>query len=197
MGRGGTVAVRSNWRTLALGYLRRPLNRWSDYPSVDLLLTATAVSAHAVVVYRLDAGNVLHWANQSQRLGLYAAGAGMMALIAGFTGTAIAQYGSSTGPVVTALRSAHGHAIRKNWLNISKWLLGCTVLCLVAMAIDSPNSPRGSEWVFEAALVISVAKFARLVFLFDLILSSIDSEVQKPGSEHRTTRLTPAKRPRG
>lgn len=103
-----------------------------------------------------------------------------MSLIAGFTGTAIAQYGSSSGPVVSALRSAHGAAIRRNWLNISGWLLIGTVLCLIAMSIDTERTPKGSEWVFELALSLAVFKFLRLLFLFKLILSSLDQEVDQP-----------------
>jgi uncharacterized membrane protein len=156
----------------------RLMNIWSDWPSSDLLIAAFFVASHLFLVYVVEAGNILHWADQSQRLAVYAAGAGMMSLIAGFTGTAIAQYGSSSGPVVAAIRSAHGTAIRRNWLNISGWLLVGTVLCLVAMSIDTKVSPRGSEWLFEIALTLAILKFVRLIFLFGMILSSLDQELE-------------------
>jgi hypothetical protein len=165
------------------------MNFWSDHPTFDMLLVVTLIGTHLLIVYRFDSGNVLHWTNQSQRLAVYAAGAGTMSLIAGFTGTAIAQYGSSSGPIVTALRSTHGAAIRRNWLNISAWLLAGTVLCVIAMAIDATKSPRGSEWMFEVALAIAVLKFVRLMFLFGLILSSIDSEVERPTRKRRSIGL--------
>jgi hypothetical protein len=60
------------------------------------------------------------------------------------------------------------------------WLLICTISCLVAMAIDGTKSPMGSEWVFEAALSVAAFKCVRLLFLFSLILSSLDQEVGQP-----------------
>jgi hypothetical protein len=135
-----------------------------------------AARHQALIVYRLDAGNVLAWANQAQRLALYGAGAGVMALAAGFTGTAIAQYGSSSGPIVKALRGHHGKAIRRNWLNIVRWLFWCALLCLVALAVDGSSSTKNSEWIFEVAVAVSIVKVIRLVFLFDLILSATDGD---------------------
>lgn len=188
------ITTRLRWRDVVWNSLERPLDVWSDHPMVDMMVGGIVVGTHALVVYTWHAGNVLNWANQAQRLALYAAGAGMMALIAGFAGTAIAQYGSSSGPVVGALRGRHGGAIRRNWLSITKWLLVTTVLCIVAMAIDSTKSPRGSEWVFEAALSLAVVKFVRLVFLFGLILSSIDSGANQGSLDRGRAVLTPIRR---
>lgn len=179
------------WRTLFVLRFRKIMDVWAGRPSTDMIIAAVAVGIHATIVSRLHSGNVLAWANQAQRLGLYAAGAGMMALIAGFAGTAIAQYGSASGPVVSALRSVHGAAIRRNWLNITKWLLLSAVLCLVAMAIDGDKTTRGSEWVFEAALAISIAKILRLLFLFGLILSAVDAEPGDARSPERTQSRPP------
>ncbi|MDI5937191.1 MULTISPECIES: hypothetical protein [unclassified Micromonospora] len=180
-----------NRRQLIWEIIRHPGGFWSDHPNVDLALCLLFVGGHAFVVYKLGHGNVLHWADQSQRLAIYSAGAGVMSLIAGFAGTAIAAYGSSSGPVVTALRSAHGEKIRSNWRNLTRYLLTAAVLCLVAMAIDSKTTPRGSQWVFEAALAIAVAKFSRLAFLFDLILTAVDSGAENPRPKRTLTRRNP------
>ena len=169
------------------------MNAWSDRPTIDLMIVALLLGVHALFVYKFQVGNILHWADQPQRLAVYAAGAGMMSLIAGFTGTAIAQYGSSSGPVVSALRSTHGIAIRRNWLNIAGWLLLGTVLCLVAMSIDTKPSPRGSQWVFEAALGLAIFKIIRLLFLIGLILSSIDQGLDEPLPRRRIGLKTPTR----
>lgn len=186
------IADRRTFAELLRRRFRRPLDVWSNHPATDLSLAAILVGIHLYLVYGLDMGNVLHWAKSEQRLALYAAGAGIMALIAGFTGTAIAQYGSSSGPIVNALRSTHGRAIRRNWLNIVKWMFCCGLLCMAAMAIDSQNSPKGSQWIFEAAVAISIVKVIRLLFLFDLIMSSVDGEHEE-GIGVRSV-LTPARR---
>jgi hypothetical protein len=87
---------------------------------------------------------------------------------------------------VTALRSAHGKAIRRNWLNITKWLLAAAVLCLVAMAVDGEKQLHGSEWIFEIALAVSIAKFVRLMFLFSMIMSAGDSEANLLASSQKS-----------
>lgn len=149
---------------------------WSDHPSIDLALIALLVAGHATCVFVFKFGDVLSWANAGQRTDTYAAGAGITALIAGFTGTAIAQYGSSSGPLISAIRAAYGARIRKNWLSITKWLMAAAALCVLSMAIDGGEKPKGSTWVFEIAFAIAILKFTRLIFLFDLILISIDRQ---------------------
>ena len=168
--------IREVWRV----GVRAVLNSWSNHPSLDSLLVSVALGGHLLVVYRWDKGNVLAWAESSQRVAIYAAGAGVAALIAGFTGTTIAQYGSSTGPLVRELRMKFGDEIRRNWVNIVKWLLISALLCILAMALDSKNSPKGSEWVFESAILVSATKFGRLLFLFNLLLTALDEDLRTP-----------------
>lgn len=178
-GSKGTLKSNGSWSD-ALHNLRfRLLNRWSNQPGVDIVLAGFAVGVHALLVFQVGIGDVLGWADQTQRLAIYAAGAGMMSLIAGFTGNAIAQYGSSTGPLFSSLRARHGQLVRRTWVGIAAWLLLGTVACIVAMAVDGGLAPRGSQWIFEIALAIACAKFARLAFLFDLMLSTIDSQVER------------------
>lgn len=156
-------------------------NFWSDHPSTDLLVVAL-VALHFIEVAKWGHGDVLSWSPASNRVAIYAAGAGVMSLIAGFAGTAIAQYGSSSGPIVHVLREMYGRTIRINWISITSWLLISALLCIVAMAIDGEKSvTRGSQWVFEMALAIAALKFVRLVFLFNLILKSVT--VDSMGSE--------------
>jgi hypothetical protein len=156
----------------------RLLNGWSNKPVVDLAIAGIAVAIHAFIVFRFQMGDVLAWADQPQRLAIYAAGAGLMGLIGGLTGNAITQYGSATGSLIEALRQQHGNLVRRTWVGICAWLLLSAVACVVAMAIDGKTSPRGSQWVFEFALAVAMTKFIRLVFLFDLMLSAIDTQNQ-------------------
>lgn len=184
-----TVRAIGGTRALIARIIRKPANLWSGHPGVDVALTLTVVGIHLLVVHTLDHGALLGTADQSQRLAVYAAGAGMMSLVAGFAGTAIAQYGSSSGPVVSALRSTHGGRIRRNWMSITAWLLIGTLLCVSAMTVDSKGHPSASPWLFEAAMVIAMLKFARLIFLFSLIMSAVDSEAQPARPKKTLTRL--------
>jgi hypothetical protein len=162
----------SRWLTMT----SKIANGWTDHPLADLLVLLV-VGAHLLSVVIWQRGDVLAWSSTGNRLATYAAGAGAMSLIAGFAGTAIAQYGSSSGPIVNALRGRFSRAIRRNWISITSWLLICAVLCIVAMSIDGEKTnTRGSQWVFEAALAVAVMKFTRLIFLFNLILKTVDAD---------------------
>lgn len=182
------IRIDANWRQLFWAMIRHPAGFWSDHPSVDLALCALLVGGHATLVYHFGHGNVLHWADQGQRLAVYSAGAGVMALIAGFAGTAIATYGSSSGPTVTELRARFGRRIRKNCRSLMRYLLTSAVLCIMAMTVDAKATPRGSQWIFEIALAISVLKFWRLSFLFDLILTVVDAPAENPPPRRGLTR---------
>lgn len=154
-------------------------NAWTDHPSTDLLVSIL-VGFHFWEVVRWGHGDILAWSSTDNRVAAYAAGAGVMSLIAGFAGAAIAQYGSSSGPIVSLLREKFGKEIRRNWMSITSWLLISALLCIVAMAIDGEaTATRGSQWIFEIALAIATMKFARLMFLFNLILQSVDSDSRK------------------
>jgi hypothetical protein len=164
-------------------------NQWSNHPSVDLPVAAVVVAIHAILVYRYNVSNVLGLAESSQRLAIYAAGAGTTSLTAGFAGTAIAVYGSSSGKVVADLRARYGQVVRRNWRSILGWLLASAILCILAMTVDTKSSARSSEWIFEFAIVISATKFARLIFLFGLVMESADHD-------SRPTGITPTWNPR-
>lgn len=155
-------------------------DKLAAHPLLDLLAaTITTAGYFTISCLWLPSISVLAIADAQQRLAVYAAGAGIMSLIAGFSGTAIAQYGSSSGPVVEALRIHHGRVIRKNWLSIVRWLLASAIMCLVAMAIDTKTSPRYSDYIFTLALMLAVAKFVRLGFLFRLIMTAVDTQVSE------------------
>lgn len=161
-------------RTSALG------NAWANKTFVDLLAAFVLTGIHLVVALNWGHGNVLSWPSTEGRIATYAAGAGVMALIAGFTGTAIAQYGSSSGNVVNMLRQSFGRMIRKNCQNIMGWLLAGAILCIIAMALDTKRGTYGSQWIFEFAILMGMLKFARLWFLFKLILEATDLQSTQP-----------------
>lgn len=153
---------------------------WASNTYLDLITGLLIIGTHLAVALTWHHGDVLSWPSTEGRVATYAAGAGVMALIAGFTGTAIAQYGSSSGNVVNMLRQSYGNVIRKNCLDIMGWLLAGAILCIIAMAIDTKRGTFGSQWVFEFALLMGVLKFLRLWFLFKLILEATDVQSTRP-----------------
>lgn len=182
----------SNERGLVSRVRASVLDFWSNHPAADLAMAGMVVGGHVLLVYHFKHGNILSWADQQQRLAIYAAGAGIMSLIAGFAGNGITQYGGASSRLIAQIRRRYGATLRKNWVSIISWLLTCAILCIFAMAVDSKEGPRASEWVFEVALCVAVVKFARLVFLFSLILKSLDADLVGGGV---TRKSNPAWRP--
>lgn len=168
----------------------RCVDAWAERPAADLVLSLSVIAVHVVCVWRFSALKMLPWADGSQRLAVYAAGAGMMSLIAGFAGTAIAVYGSASGSVVRELRMVHGAKIRKNWKTIIGWLLISAVLCIVSMVVDAKDSSNFSEWIFEFAILQSIGKFFRLILVFRLVLQAVDL-VEQDDSEEESLEWIP------
>jgi hypothetical protein len=152
-------------------------NWWGEHPAVDLAAAVVLTVIGYLITRKWHAINPLATAENTQRMAVYGAGAGLMSLIAGFTGTAIALYGSSSGPVATAVRKEYGSQIRKSWSSIIATLLASSVLSIVAMMIDAKNTPRFSDFLFLGCLFAACVSFIRLVIVFKLIMVTADAGV--------------------
>lgn len=155
-----------------------PVRDWlAAHPTVDVGVIATfLVGYHFLVVKWNPQTNVLGSADPQQRVAVYAATAGIASLLAGFSGTAIAQYSSATGWLIDSVRKNHGRDIRKNWLTILRWLMLAALLCVAAMVVDTESSPMYSDYLFIVAIAVMGLKFARLSTVFRLVLGAIDSQ---------------------
>lgn len=151
------------------------LDWWGKHTSLDIALTAIAVVAHWAIAYEGKHGDFLVWIGTSGQTATFTAGAGVMSLIAGFAGVGITQYGTAPGDAMDYVRREFGSVLRRNWLNIISWLLISSVLCIIALALDT--QARGpARWVFEVAFVVALLKFARLAVLFRLLLAATDRQ---------------------
>ncbi|WP_143168543.1 hypothetical protein [Amycolatopsis australiensis] len=165
----------------------RVLNFWSNHPLVDLAAVVAVFGLHIWIVVKFGIGKMLPWSDSPQRLSVYGAGAGMMSLIAGFAGTAVALYASSSGPMAVRLRKKFARVIRRSWVSILSWLLAGALLCIFAMTIESKDSSNFSQWIFEFSSLIAVTKFARLILLFNMALGVSDSDAAKADVKSKKT----------
>jgi len=166
------TSARWTWGERQLG---RILDWWGNHPAFDVVVTVMVVGIHWIIIYDDKHGDILAWAGISGQTATFASGAGVMSLIAGFAGIGVTQYGTSAGDAMDYLRREYGKVLRRNWLNIISWLLISSVLCIIALALDT--HPKGiARWVFEVAFVMAVLKFFRLVMLFRLILIATDRQ---------------------
>lgn len=151
-------------------------NFWGAHPALDLPLVAGVGSFYIILVKYFPLLDLISGMSLSNRMAMYAAGAGVMALISGFAGIAISQYGSSSGKLVDSLRRSHGKVIRKNWLSVATWLLFSALFCIFCMMIDQGDEANFSRWVFMFVILFSLVKFLRLASVFSIILSAADKE---------------------
>lgn len=165
-------SVRWTWGTRTVG---RVLDWWGKHPILDIALTVLIVISHWLVVDQGRHGDVLAWIGTDGQTATFSAGAGVMSLIAGFAGIGITQYGTTSGDAMDYIRREYGRIVRRNWLNIISWLLICSILCIIALALDT-KSTGPARWVFEVALVLAIMKFARMVMVFRLILIATDRQ---------------------
>jgi hypothetical protein len=147
-------------------------------PFIDFILAASIAASHLGVSMLYARIDVMSSMALESRVALYAAGAGVMALIAGFAGMAIALYGSSSGGLVEAIRRKHGKTIRKNWISISVWLLISATIFLLCIILDQDKEANYTRWIFGAVMVLAVLKFLRLVSIFNLILLAGDRQIE-------------------
>jgi hypothetical protein len=78
-------------------------DRLAAHPGLDLVTAAVLMASYLMAVKLWPIVSVLAHADTQRRMAVYGTGATVISLIAGFSGTAIAQYGSSSGPIVGGL----------------------------------------------------------------------------------------------
>lgn len=165
------------------------------WPDMALVLVVTAVH---LVLYRWWDWDHVTWAirdiDPAQRRFIYVGLATVAALVAGSNNTAVGSYVSSAGDVMKQIRISHGRSMRKSLRSngLSLWLVA--VVSLVCLALDpmdpaTPERTRGATWVAEAALLLVVVKYGRLVMMQDVLLAANDlsrqHEVQQDQSKQR------------
>lgn len=152
------------------------LGWWTDHPSVDFIAAGTVVAIHVVVASEGGSGDVLAWIDSKQRLTLYAAGAGVVAVIGGLAAISLALYQSTDGERSRALRRHYGEVMRRNWRGLLIVTGLASALCLVAIAIDRRADPLSGRFVFEFGIALWAARFVRLVWLLDRLLALVDKD---------------------
>lgn len=153
-----------------------PIGWWSDHPSVDFVAAGVVVALHAAVTKR-GHGDLLAWIESPQRQTLYAAGAGVVAVIGGLAAISLALYQSAEGDRSRALRAQYGDVMRRNWRGLLVVTGIASALCLIALATDRKHDPLSSRFIFEFALALWAARFVRLVWLFDRLLTVADKDL--------------------
>lgn len=146
---------------------------WSERPWVDYIVVVLLVGAHLGWVLSTGHADVLLWVDGDQRQELYAAGAGVVAVIGGLGSIALSVYQALEGVRADAVKRLYATELRRNWLAVTTTTGAAALGCIVALAIDrdavapdEPVDPLFARFVFEAAIALAAARFIRLLWLF-------------------------------
>ncbi|WP_331722844.1 hypothetical protein OG848_47750 (plasmid) [Streptomyces canus] len=163
-------------------------DRWAEHLWLDYLVAAGAVGAHVLVIRKSGSGDWLSWIDSSQRTDLYAAAAGTVSAIGGLSAIAISIYTAANGERLRAVRQHHQISLRRSWRSLLQGTaLVCTLL-LTALALDRNKDPLSARFVFEFAMVFAALRFARLIWLFDRMMSVSDADSTEPAPVTTPTR---------
>jgi hypothetical protein len=158
---------------------------WSDRPVVDYVAMLVIVGAHLLLVLTTGRADLLLWIDDDQRQVLYQAGAGVVAIVGGLGSIALAVYQALEGVRADAVKRLYATELRRNWLAVTSATGTCALACVIAIAIDHPaaegapaatGDPYFARFLFEAAIVLSVLRFIRLLWLFHSMLKLDEAE---------------------
>lgn len=179
-------------KTMRVGAAETIRGFWSEHPATDYAIVATMLGGHLAVVLVTGAGDVLAWVESAQRQALYAAGAGVVAVIGGLSAIALSVYQGLSGGRSSAVKRLYADQLRRNWLAVITTTGMAAFLCLIAIAVDheptvatAPDDPFYARFIFEAALILSAVRFARLLWLYAKMLKIEAAELSD------TTRAEP------
>lgn len=156
------------------------VERWSEAVWWDYAIAFVPVAVHFWIVRASGHGDWLGWISSDQRVSVYGSAAGVVSAIGGLSSIAISIYLSSNGERLRAARLHYQSELRRNW----KSLLVATALicmcCLIAQGLDHGSGPRWVRFAFEAAMALAVARFLRMLWLFDAMMRLNDRDQTDP-----------------
>lgn len=169
----------------------------------DLALVAFLTLVHFVLYHHWMWDHVNFAIQQiptDQRRFVYVGLATVAALVAASNNTAVGSYVASTGDVMREIRVSHGKSMRKSLRSNGLWLWAVAVTSLVCIALDpmesqDPSKTRGAAWISEAALLLIIVKYGRLVMMQDVLLKANDLSRQREVLAEKKSNRRSFKRP--
>lgn len=155
----------------------RPVDRvaLSERPYIDTVLAMCVVGAHWLLLNRwIDPWEGI---DTGDRMVIYQTGAGIVAVVASLASVGIATGGA--GERRQALRRLYGPELRRNWRALLLLSVLASTACLAAMVGEGTKQPW-PPYLFEFAVLWTVLRMARLVWLIDALLAMEDADLATP-----------------
>jgi hypothetical protein len=160
--------------------LRRLKDAWSEAPSLDWALAIVVAGGHFSIAHWTSWPGIMDGLTSDRRKDLYTTVASVSALVGGFGTAAIAQYASSHGQDMRALRRHFGSSLRKNWSSVLAGMLIISAGCLLLLLLDRSKSAGYTGWLTEFLLALGAARSVRLIWLFNMLIGVSDRDALQP-----------------
>lgn len=152
--------------------------------------SAVTVGLLVVVVGHVAAAHVWAWVPSPSRLlgsnddawGLYAAAAGAIAVVGGFTGVLVV-FAMTNNEVFAKMRLKGGASLEANWLSPVASSLGATLLAVVAAASALSGHGSFGAWTFELGLLVGIHAALRLLWLLSHLVTAVRRQDEQDASD--------------
>lgn len=155
-------------------------NIWSETPGLDWLVAVLILVVHAGWWKAGGMPALFEGPTLDRRKDVYTTTASVAALVGGFATAAIAQYASSRGETIQAMRQRFGPSLRRNWSSILSSMLGIAGGCIILLLIDRGPKPGATAWAAEGLLLLGSLRSMRLVWLFNALIGVTDRDAIEP-----------------
>lgn len=147
----------------------------SERPYLDTILAGGLTVAHWLILERwFDPWSGI---DQAVRMVIYQTGAGVVAVVASLAAVGIATGGA--GERRQALRRLYGPELRRNWRSLLLLSVVASISSVVAMVADG-NDQSWAPYLFEFAVLWTLLRMLRMVWLIDSLLALEDADLMTP-----------------
>jgi len=180
-----------------MAVMRRLTVRMKDHPGSATTTVLLIVVAHALVARSWSrADTPALFEDATDLVGVYAAFAGVAALVAGFIGVVVV-FSTITGTAWARIRELGGQSLIRNWTSPLRVTLCAALLAIAAALLVQIDHASAAWWAFEASVLLVVSAAARLVWLLNGLLQAqqkIDTIASRKAPSLEDLGLPPAQK---
>lgn len=159
------------------GHAAASVTGWiSERPVFDLGLAAVLTAAHIRFAWESYRWVTLRLDQPDLASAVYGGVAGVVAIIGGLGAVAISVYMSASGQRAVAAKRANSVQLRRNWRAIFVGTVVAALLSIAGLLVHTVASRRLGLVILEFAVLLAMARFVRLAWLFDRLMALTDRD---------------------
>ncbi|MEU4192913.1 hypothetical protein AB0E69_13510 [Kribbella sp. NPDC026611] len=159
------------------GSIAASVTGWiSERPVVDLGFAAVVTAAHVRFGWASYRWVTLRLYEPDLASAVYGGVAGLVAIIGGLGAVAISVYMGASGQRAVAAKRANSVQLRRNWRAVFVGTVVAALLSIAGLLVHAVASRRLGLVILEFAVLLAIARFVRLAWLFDRLMALTDRD---------------------